>query len=337
MIAVIRSFTVGQILLAVLSSVVLQTGVFSYAVVTKTDPVNYLDNQLPVLNLKASPSTAPRLAYYITGSMGGGSLKKPMAVTVFERRIYVSDTNNQRVQVFDYSGKPLFKFGEFGEGRGQFKYPYGIAALPGRRILVADLYNGSVSIFDPAGKFLGYFAESDPKENVLQGPAGIYVHEERVYVTDVKKNQVLVFDPDGRKISEIGTKGTRDGQLISPNGVAARQGRIYVTDTGNDRIQVFDESGELVRVIKNAPGNQEESLLITPRGIDFDGQGILYAVSGLTNLVHGLTPEGKPLFTFGGVGAADNQFYLPNGLFIDDQGRIYVTDTANSRVAVYQN
>ncbi|MHB1404928.1 MAG: hypothetical protein ACYCV0_04955 [Desulfitobacteriaceae bacterium] len=37
------------------------------------------------------------------------------------------------------------------------------------------------------------------------------------------------------------------------------------------------------------------------------------------------------------MGTNDDQFQLPNGLTIDDQGRIYVTDTVNGRLAVYQN
>lgn len=325
-------FTVRGVLWALLVTFLVQAGLFAYSFITKTDPVNFVDNRLP-----AVAPVAPRLAYYITGSWGDGALKKPLAVAVADRRIYVADTNNQRVQVFDYNGRPLFRFGSAGEGPGQFKFPYGLAGLPDSRILVADLYNGSVSSFDNQGKFLGYFGEADPKEGVFEGPAGLFVSGDRIYVSDVRKNQIMVFDAAGKKLLEFGSKGSGEGQFASPNAVAVYKEKIYVADSGNDRIQVFDETGRFLKAITGSKEPGGQGTFVNLRGLGFDGQGIMYAVSSLTNLVQGMDSEGQPLFAFGGVGSGDNQFYIPNGLFVDDQGRIYITDTANARVAVYQN
>lgn len=325
-------YTLGQVVKIILIIAAIQAGFFGYSFWAKTDPVSLVNNNLP-----AVVPSAPTLAYYLTGSWGEGSMKKPMATAVIDRRIYVSDTGNQRVQVFDYNGSPLFKFGSSGEGPGQFRFPYGIAGTPDGRVLVADLYNGSVSIFDAQGQFQGYFAEADPKQDVFEGPAGLYVSGNRVYVSDVRKNRIMVFDLNGQNILEFGDKGSNDGQFASPNAVIVGGGRIYVSDTGNDRIQVFDEQGKFLQSFDGSVDGKSGGSVVNLRGLGLDGQGILYAVSNLTNHIHGLSSDGKPLFTFGEVGAADGQFYLPNGLFVDGQGRIYITDTANARVAVYQN
>ena len=41
-------------------------------------------------------------------------------------RIYVADSCNHRVQVFDADGSWLGSFGEPGQGEGEFSYPYDV-------------------------------------------------------------------------------------------------------------------------------------------------------------------------------------------------------------------
>ena len=309
-----------------------QASLFSYSYVTKRNPVQVLQNNLPAM---AAP-VAPTYLFNIYGEWGEGALLKPMAVAVAGRRIYVSDTANQRVQVFDYDGKPVGMIGRPGQGKGQLRFPYGLAVDGRGQVYVADLYNGSISIFTPDGEFLGYFGEKDPSEDLLKGPAGLALAGDRLYVADVRKSQVLAFSLDGRLVRTIGEKGSEPGQLLSPNAVAVSGDRVYVVDTGNDRVEVFSTEGSFIEEFNGSP-NQDESLLVNPRGIAFDGRGVLYVVSNLTNHIHGFDRDGKPYFSFGNAGADDGNFYLPNGLTVDDQGRVYVTDTANGRVVVYQN
>ena len=61
--------------------------------------------------------------------------------------IYVADTGNNRVQVFDPSGVFQSTFGSFGSGNGQFSDPYGIAVGSGGNIYVADTGNSRVQVF----------------------------------------------------------------------------------------------------------------------------------------------------------------------------------------------
>jgi hypothetical protein len=51
--------------------------------------------------------------------------------------------------------------------------------------------------------------------------------------------------------------------------------------------------------------------------------------------VYGFNEKGEKVFEFGGMGDANEQFYLPNGLFVDDNDQVYITDTLNQRIAVY--
>lgn len=284
-----------------------------------------------------SKNAVPVFNQMIYGGFGEDALNKAMDVAEINQFIYVTDTNNKRVQVFDIAGTPIFKFGKEGEGPGEFKFPYGIDGDGQGNVYVSDLYNGSISVFDSKGKFIKYFAEKDQKETTIEAPGSFRINNNKVYVTDIKKSKLLIFDMDGKKLAEIGEPGTKQGQFRAPNAVALdRDENIYVVDTGNQRIQEFDKTGKFLRIINGSEDGSGASVFVNPRGIALDSQGILYVVSNLTHYVYGFDQEGKKLFTFGGNGESNTQFSLPNGLYIDKDDTIYITDSANQRVAVYK-
>jgi len=47
-------------------------------------------------------------------------------------------------------------------------------------------------------------------------------------------------------------------------------------------------------------------------------------------------PDGMPLGTFGQPGNRVGEFRAPRGLWVDGSNRIYVSDTENARVQVFQ-
>lgn len=78
----------------------------------------------------------------------------PRNVAIGSDRIYVTDTGNERVQVFAMDGTFLLAFGGYGEDDGQFIEPTGIAIDGGGRIWVADSGNARLQVFDADGKWL---------------------------------------------------------------------------------------------------------------------------------------------------------------------------------------
>lgn len=296
-------------------------------------------NQVEVEAIPAlvDPNGPPKFSRMIYGGFGEEALKKPMDVAVIGQFIYVTDTNNHRVQVFDTGGTPIFKFGKQGDGPGEFQFPYGIAGDSKGNVYVADLYNGGISVHDSKGKFIKYFAEKKPAEKTIETPGGLRIIDNKVYVTDITKSKVYVFDMEGKKLLEIGKMGIKEGELRAPNAVTAdKEGNIYVVDTGNQRVQVFDKKGKFLRIINGSPDGKGPSQFVNPRGIGIDSRGIVYVVSNLTHFVHGFDREGNQVFTFGGNGSANDQFSLPNGLFITENDEVLITDTVNQRIAVYE-
>ncbi len=302
---------------------------------------SYLTNKDLFQGMQNAASTAngqPTFVKLIYGKFGGGEFNKPMAVTVSGDRIYVSDTNNKRIEIFDYQGNPIKNFGSWGNKNDQFQFPYGIAGDSKGVIYVADLYKGTVAKFDKDGKYLGLFAEKSPADKTFGAPAGLAIKDDKVYVTDVKLNGVKVFDLNGKLLKEFGKKGLGNGQFNAPNAITAdNNGNIYVTDTGNQRVQIFDKNGKFLRIINGSLDGKGQSVFVNPRGVGVDDKGNVYVVSNLTHRFYVFDKDGKQTFNVGGYGDQENQFSLPNGLFVDEQGRIYVTDTTNQRVAVYQS
>lgn len=278
-------------------------------------------------------SGQPTFVNFIYGAYGGGEFEKPMAVMVANNLIYISDTNKKRVQIYDYDGNPLKIFGKAGTKPGQFLFPYGLASDSKGNVYVADLFNGNISKFDMDGKFLGIFV----KKGSLKSPAGLTIKNDLMYVTDVVQNTVKVFDLNGKLVLNIGKKGTAPGQFYAPNAISVSgDGTIYVTDTGNSRVQVFDKNGKFLRIINGSKDGKGKSMFVNPRGIALDDRGNVYVLSNLTHLLYAFDKDGKSLFAMGGRGEGEKQFSLPNGLFVDQNNRLYVSDTTNLRISVFQ-
>ncbi len=281
----------------------------------------------------------PIFVKLIYGKFGGMEFDKPMAVTVANERIYLTDTNNKRVQVLDREGNGLKTFGAWGNKPGEFQFPYGIAADSKGRIFVSDLYIGAVSIFDKDGKFLGYFAEKTPAEKLFLMPAGVHIVDDTVYISDVRKHQVMVFDINGKLLRTIGKPGVKNpGEFKAPNALTTdKEGNLYVVDTGNQRVQVFAKDGKFKMFINGSKDGKGDSVFVNPRGIGVDSRGNLFVVSNLTHFIYVFDNTGKQIHVFGGQGDLEKQFSLPNGLHIDEQDQIYITDTTNQRIAVWRS
>ncbi len=153
----------------------------------------------------------------------------------------------------------------------------------------------------------------------------------RIIVADTAQGSVAVMDPARRQFTTIG-EFTKQVALRVPVAVAVdAANNIYVGDTGLKRVLVFGP--DLSYRVAIGGADEVES----PSGLAVDdSRQRLYVVDSRksTLLVYGL-PTGKLLARIGKRGTDDAEFNLPTSVAVGPDGRVYVTDTMNYRVQVF--
>ncbi|MHB1000156.1 MAG: NHL repeat-containing protein [Armatimonadota bacterium] len=155
--------------------------------------------------------------------------------------LYVVDTANSRVCVFDKTMKLKFKFGRKGTKRGEFTAIQDVAVDRQGRIYVADSQGTPVQVYDKKGKYLFKFGFNGSGNEDISFASGIFVDlNDQIWVVDRGQHALKVFDRLGSFLRSFGTYGTGQGSLFQPvDADIDTFGRVYVLEAGARRLQVF--------------------------------------------------------------------------------------------------
>lgn len=128
-------------------------------------------------------------------STAQGEFAKPVGVAVDQDgNVFVSDTWNNRIQVFDADGAFIRAFGEAGDGPGYFARPKGLTIDGDGHVWVADGVQERVQVFTPEGRLRIYMGESGLLPGQFQGLANVVVDKNnRVYTTELYPGRLQVF------------------------------------------------------------------------------------------------------------------------------------------------
>ena len=123
-------------------------------------------------------------------------------------QVYVADTMNYRVQVFDRDLKPVRQFGSLGVNPGQFRRPKGIAVDGEGIVYVVDSDFNNIQMFTPDGRVLLAVGEPGPRPGQMTLPAGVCTprSQRRIYVTDQINRRIQVFERVGPVLSVAGLR-----------------------------------------------------------------------------------------------------------------------------------
>jgi len=157
-------------------------------------------------------------------------------------RLFVSDTGNKRIMVFDRSGTYLAQWGGGGLAAGSFEEPVGLALDSDGDLYVADTWNRRVQFFGPGYNYVrewpveGWFGT-----NVTNKPFIDVDSQGRAYVTDPEGYRVCVFDNQGTIVATFGRYGYEMDAFTMPTGIAVDPaGYIYVTDPDGQKVLKFE-------------------------------------------------------------------------------------------------
>ena len=254
---------------------------------------------------------------------GPGELSEPRGLASDTRgNLYVADTKNNRIQVFDGNGQPLRQFGSAGNGDGQFKEPCGVFVDPDGSIWVADTWNQRIAHLGPEGQWLGSIGGPD---NGFFGPRAVLVSRGFLYVADTGNKRIVRYDLKGKRLSSWGGEGTGSGQFVEPVGLAAdASGQVYVADTGNHRIQVFDPEGKFLRQFP-VSGWKE---FYTEPYIAVGPSDTLFATDSSASRIAVYDTSG----TFRRSWKPEVGLKQPTGIAIDPFGRLTVSDRGTQKL-----
>jgi DNA-binding beta-propeller fold protein YncE len=164
-----------------------------------------------------------------------GNLNRPTGIaTDASGCLYVPDSGNHRIQVFDADGNFLREWGTTGTGPGEFFTLFDVAVAADGTVYALDLL--ALQAFDAQGNFLSRFPVSFTTTAVAVHPTGV------VYVARIDRIQEL--DAAGLVVHQWGSPGSGNGEFNGVRDLAFdASGMLYVVDSGNSRIQKFDAQG----------------------------------------------------------------------------------------------
>ncbi len=124
-----------------------------------------------------------------------GDFAKPTNVAVdHEGNLYVSDTLNDRVEVFDPDGGFIRAFGKNGDGPGHFARPKGIAIDSDGHVWVADAMENRVQVFDQQGRLLIWMGAPGLLPGQFSAIAGLAIDKQnRVFTSEQYPGRVQMF------------------------------------------------------------------------------------------------------------------------------------------------
>jgi tripartite motif-containing protein 71 len=115
-----------------------------------------------------------------------GQFRQPGSVVVDEaRRIYVADTYNHRIQVFDPKGQFLQTLGAEGAQPGALLRPKGLAWGPDHLLYVADTGNHRIQAFNQQGEVVTVLGAFGHLPGQFNAPEAVAVDSSNtLYIAD---------------------------------------------------------------------------------------------------------------------------------------------------------
>ena len=264
-------------------------------------------------------------------------LKSPWRVAISkDGHIAVSEYGRDHISIFSASGNKMMSFSKRGSGPGELVEPRGVTFDGDGNILVADKGNDRIQKFSPQGKHLTTRGKKGTNALEFTMPSGVGVHplNNRIYITESFDNhRVQVLDAHLNHINMFGSEVSDSGKFNHPWDIAFdTTGHCYVTDSGNGRVQVFTEDGQYLRQFGKKGKGNGKIVLCSSIAIDYD---IVYIADGGNDCISVFTCDGNFLTSFGTRGSGPGQFNWPQGIAVDGNGLVYVSDYLNDRIQVF--
>ena len=178
--------------------------------------------------------------------------------------------------------------------------------------------------------------------------AGVAVDlEDRVFLICRGDHPVIMYDSRG---TFLGSWGEGEFTYRTHGITIGPDNSVYCTDDGNHTIRKFTPGGKLVLTLgtMNTPSDTgydgKDTATVTrpggpfnrPTNIAVGPKGDLYVSDGYGNCrVHQFSPGGDLKRSWGVPGKGPGEFFLPHGIAVAADGRVFVCDRENDRIQIF--
>lgn len=163
-------------------------------------------------------------------------------VAILNGEVFVTDSANGKILVFNERGALQHVFGKWGKGLDEMLSPSYLVASSDGNLLIVDAGQVNVRVFSPAGEQLRQFGEKGQAVGTLFAPTGITALEDGgMVVTSGLSPNVQKFDKDGKfgwLLSSEDGKGGLEASSIRGIWVDKKQ-RFYMTGATTNQLAVF--------------------------------------------------------------------------------------------------
>ncbi|MEJ0021441.1 MAG: 6-bladed beta-propeller [Candidatus Doudnabacteria bacterium] len=319
-----------------------------------------------LLTVNHSPSNGPVFDSRIgidTFSVGGNFQSPTAIATDSLGNFYVADDSNNYIQKLDHSGNFITRWGGGGTDNGQFDSVTGITTTADASdVYVVDSGNNRIEKFDSSGNYISQWGSIGSGDGEFNQPSGITIDssDDFLYVTDTNNNRIQKFDSAGNYISQWGSIGSGDGEFNQPLGIAIDSSDdLYVIDNGNYRVEKFDSAGTFLSTfgwgVQDGANHFEICTNLTtpclagitgdgldqfsnPQVITVDQAGDIYVAdwAGNNARIEKFHSDGSFFTEWESPPSGDSFFvFSPAGISTDSSGKVYVTDSNNYRVKIF--
>jgi DNA-binding beta-propeller fold protein YncE len=210
-------------------------------------------------------------------------------------KLYVADTQNNRIVVLDENGLVLSTWGSQGSANGQFNLPRSVALDHYGNFWVLDSGNSRVEIFSAGGQYNSSWGSFGTGDFLLNNPLGLALSNiDQAIIADTGNFRFEVFNNGGVTVVQKGWFGDGPYQFKEPTGVVVtKEGWVAICDGQNDGINFYNSRNGEYEFIGLWRAKDE---IITPnydphyRGIAIDNQDRIYLTDIKNNSVIRLKP-----------------------------------------------
>ena len=154
----------------------------------------------------------------------------------YNGELYVVDSKNHRIHVFDKDLQYQRHLGEQGTNNGYFRSPTDVAIDNTGKLYITDTLNNRIQVMNHEGKFIRNITKTDKQRQYQYPhmPQKITISRGYIYTTEYQMNSVCVFTMAGDLVTTFGQE-----HIIHPEGIAIdKDGYVYVT-SNKENIVVF--------------------------------------------------------------------------------------------------